>query len=243
MQEQILRPRSSKEMGASDGKGEALVPAAPVAPPKMQQAALKASASSSLAHPATVGNKKSGVPATTSNESGAKISGMAWLDDDSDDSPGKKDVDALSKLTPQALNVSTSNSVPSNLKALDLKDPRGDAVHAPATSEQARPAFDLSNSDDSLDSHSDDRPASPVSRLSMPAPDPQNQALHEPGTDEDQICEQEEAHSQAQDEAEVQGGADEAGRNIVEYADTSNSLSDTDSDTDSDAGSDLPLPP
>jgi hypothetical protein len=170
----------------------------------------------------------------TGRESGAKNVGMAWLDDDSDDSPEKDDVIALSKLTPQALNASTSLSVPSNLNALSI-DQGGDTIHTPANSEQTRPAFDLSNSDDSLDSHSDDdRPASPVSQPSLPVSNP-----HEDNPESDST-EGEGQEIQAQDAADTQEGAElVGGGDDDEFSDTSESIGDSDSDADSD----LPMPP
>jgi len=180
----------------------------------------------------------------TGRESGVKIAGMAWLDDDSDDSPEKDDVIALSKLTPQALNASTSLSAPSNVNALSIKDQRGDTMHTPATSEQTnlratseqtRPAFDLSNSHDSLDSHSDDdRPASPVSQPSLPVSNP-HQDMPESYSTEDEGPE-----IRSQDAADTDEGAElVGGEDDDESSDTSESVRDSDSDADSD----LPMPP
>ena len=170
----------------------------------------------------------------TGRERGASTVGMAWLDDDSDDSPEKDDIIALSKLTPQALNASTSLSVPGNLNALSI-DQEGDTKHTPAASEQTRPAFDLSNSDDSLDSHSDDdRPASPVSQPSLPVSNP-----HEDNPESDST-EGEGQEIQAQDAADTQEGAElVGGGDDDEFSDTSESIGDSDSDADSD----LPMPP
>lgn len=159
----------------------------------------------------------------TGRESGTKNVSMAWLDDDSDDAPEKDDVIALSKLTPQALNASTSLSVPIKLNALSI-DQGGDTMLTPATSEQTRPAFDLSNSDDSLDSHSDDdRAPSPVSQPPVPVSNPHQDMPESDSTeDEGQQIEAQDA-ADTEEGAELVGGGDDD-----EFSDTSESIRDSD---------------